>query len=278
MSEAEARVDRRSDGHASAAKLELGARPGLSDGEDVAVVSPMLIALHEVLADVARGVLIRIREQAVGFTQVAHRLEPDFDRSTAVRLSRHRSILLWFSSMKSAWASPPPASVSVAPTTNSRKAAAMLQQGTVGAVCVREVVVAEGNESVLELAQLMRHHHVGDVVIVDRRGDKIYPSGIVTDRDIVVDGLVTSLENIGEMKASELVKRSLVSVRENQNLDDALDVMRENGIRRAPVVDDEGALVGMLAVDDIVELFADRMCQLSMLITRQQRIERDDRP
>lgn len=155
----------------------------------------------------------------------------------------------------------------------------MLQEpGNVGAVCVREVVVAEGNETVLELARLMRHHHVGDVIIVDRRGDKNYPSGIVTDRDIVVDGLMTSPENLGEMKASDLVKRSLVSVREDQDIDDALEVMRENGIRRAPVVDDEGALVGILAVDDIVELFADRLCKLSNLFTRQQRIERADRP
>lgn len=154
----------------------------------------------------------------------------------------------------------------------------LLQQGNVGAVCVREVVVAEGNESVLELAQLMRHHHVGDVVIVNRRDDKIYPSGIVTDRDIVVDALVTSLDSIRHMKASDLVKRSLVSVREDQTIDDALEVMRENGIRRAPVVDTEGALVGVLAVDDIVELFADRLCQLSTLFTRQQRIEREHRP
>lgn len=154
----------------------------------------------------------------------------------------------------------------------------MLQQGNVGAVCVREVVVAEGNESVLELARLMRQHHVGDIVIVNRRDDKSYPSGIVTDRDIVVDGLVTSLENIGQMTASDLVKRTLVSVREDQNVDDALEVMRDNGIRRAPVVDDQGALVGILAVDDIVELFADRLCQLSRLFTREQRIERDDRP
>ncbi|MFO7563994.1 MAG: CBS domain-containing protein, partial [Enhygromyxa sp.] len=60
-------------------------------------------------------------------------------------------------------------------------------QRNVGTVCIREVVVAEGTESVLELARLMRHYHVGDVVIVNRRGDKRYPTGIVTDRDIVVD-------------------------------------------------------------------------------------------
>ncbi|MFO7568133.1 MAG: CBS domain-containing protein [Enhygromyxa sp.] len=151
-------------------------------------------------------------------------------------------------------------------------------QRNVGAVCIREVVVAEGTESVLELARLMRHYHVGDVVIVNRRGDKRYPTGIVTDRDIVVDALVTSLEEIGEMMASDLINRPVVSVREDLAIDDALEIMRKNGVRRVPVVDDEGALVGILAVDDLIELFADRLSELAILFSRQQRIERGVRP
>ena len=151
-------------------------------------------------------------------------------------------------------------------------------QRTAGAVCIREVVVAEGTESVLELARLMRHYHVGDVVIVNRRGEKRYPTGIVTDRDIVVDALVTSIDSIREMMASDLVNRPIVSVREEHTLDEALEVMRKNGVRRVPVVDGEGALVGILAVDDLVEQFADRMAELAILFTRQQRIERGTRP
>ena len=56
----------------------------------------------------------------------------------------------------------------------------------------------------------MRHYHFGDVVIVTRRGDKRYPTGMVTDRDIVVDALVTSLDTIGELMASDLVNRPIV--------------------------------------------------------------------
>jgi CBS domain-containing protein len=151
-------------------------------------------------------------------------------------------------------------------------------QRNVGTVCIREVVVAEGTESVLELARLMRHYHVGDVVIVNRRGDKRYPTGMVTDRDIVVDALVTSLEGIREMMASDLVNRPIVSVREDMSIDDALEVMRKNGVRRVPVVDDEGALVGIVAVDDLIETFADRLSELAILFSREQRIERGVRP
>jgi CBS domain-containing protein len=151
-------------------------------------------------------------------------------------------------------------------------------QRNVGTVCTREVVVAQESESVLELARLMRHHHVGDVVIVQRRGEKSYPSGIVTDRDIVIDALVSSPDNIQQLLASDLIGRPIITVREQQTLDDALEVMRENGVRRAPVVDDDGALVGILAADDLVELFADRLSKLAILFSYEQRIERGVRP
>lgn len=168
------------------------------------------------------------------------------------------------------------ASLAVDPLTALRKAEAMKRN--VGAVCIREVVVAEGTELVLELARLMRHHHVGDVVIVTHRGDKNFPIGVITDRDIVVDALVTSFEDITKMVAVDLVNRPIVSVREHDNIDDAVEIMRKHGVRRVPVVDDEGALVGILAVDDLIELMSDRLSELAILFSRQQRIERDARP
>ena len=61
-------------------------------------------------------------------------------------------------------------------------------------------------------------------------------------------------------------------------IDDALEIMRKNGVRRVPVVDQEGALVGILAVDDLVEVFADRLSELAILFSREQRIERGVRP
>jgi CBS domain-containing protein len=151
-------------------------------------------------------------------------------------------------------------------------------QRNVGAACIREVVVAEGTESVLELAGLMRSHHVGNVVIVTRRGDDNYPIGIVTDRDIVIDALVTSFDSLEQLTAHDLINRPIVTVSEHESIDDALETMRKNGVRRVPVVDDKGALVGILAVDDLVELFADRLSELAVLFNREVRLERAVRP
>ncbi|MBW2502721.1 MAG: CBS domain-containing protein, partial [Deltaproteobacteria bacterium] len=58
---------------------------------------------------------------------------------------------------------------------------------TVGKFCSREVIVAEKESSVTEIARLMRNHHVGDVVIVEGGEKQARPIGILTDRDIVIE-------------------------------------------------------------------------------------------
>ena len=57
----------------------------------------------------------------------------------------------------------------------------------VGDICNREVVITEKSVSVVDAAQLMRTYHVGDLVVIEDRGGRRHPVGIVTDRDIVVE-------------------------------------------------------------------------------------------
>ena len=58
---------------------------------------------------------------------------------------------------------------------------------TVGKFCNRDTVVTEKDSTILEVARLMRQHHVGDIVIVDAKGRQPKPIGIITDRDIVIE-------------------------------------------------------------------------------------------
>ncbi|PRP90060.1 Hypoxic response protein 1 [Enhygromyxa salina] len=148
----------------------------------------------------------------------------------------------------------------------------------VGAVCIREVTFGYAKEPILEIAKRMRENHVGAVVLVREDDGERYPVGIVTDRDIVVGAVASAPDELGSLVADDLVIRDLVSVHEDDSIDDALEVMRKYGVRRVPVVGDEGELVGILAVDDLVELFADRLAELAVLFSREQRIEREARP
>jgi hypothetical protein len=60
--------------------------------------------------------------------------------------------------------------------------------------CVRNVVCASRDTSIVDAAALMRHRHVGDVIVIDQVDDKRVPVGIVTDRDIVVEVVAAGLD------------------------------------------------------------------------------------
>ncbi len=70
----------------------------------------------------------------------------------------------------------------------------------VGEICNREVVIAEKTLSVVDAAQLMRTHHVGDLVVVEERAGRRLPVGIVTDRDIVVEVVAVSYTHLDVYK------------------------------------------------------------------------------
>jgi CBS domain-containing protein len=145
----------------------------------------------------------------------------------------------------------------------------------IGEICSREVVFAHRGESVATGAQLMRQHHVGSLVIVDEK-DKRRPVGIVTDRDIVLAVVAPTVDPetilLGDVMSSELV-----CVREDAGVAECIDLMRLKGVRRLPVVDANGALVGLLAADDLIALLAEEMSGLAAMFSREDKHERATR-
>ena len=66
-------------------------------------------------------------------------------------------------------------------------------------------------------------------------------------------------------------------VREGEGIGRAITLMRAQGVRRLPVVDDSGVLVGVLAADDLIELFGEEMSGLAARVARSPRREREER-
>lgn len=141
-----------------------------------------------------------------------------------------------------------------------------------GELCSRIVVVAGRNDTAATAADLMRGHHVGDVVVVDEIDGARRPLGIVTDRDIVVEVVATRLD-AEAVFLGDIMSEDLVVARESDDASDILESMRRQGVRRAPVVDAKGSLVGILAIDDVIQFLAEQMGDLSSLIRREQEHE-----
>ena len=138
--------------------------------------------------------------------------------------------------------------------------------------CNREVVVIGKDESVADAAALMREHHVGTVVVVDTSGGSREPVGILTDRDIVIEFVARDVDP-ADIAIGDAIAYELVTVDENAGLFETIERMHANGVRRMPVVDGEGALIGIFASDDALELVTEQLGNIVALISRQQRLE-----
>ncbi|MDH3321232.1 MAG: CBS domain-containing protein [Betaproteobacteria bacterium] len=146
----------------------------------------------------------------------------------------------------------------------------------IGELCSREVVFVSLNESCALAAQLMREQHIGSLVVVREEGGRRMPVGMVTDRDLVVGVMALGLDP--ERTLVEAVMRPEVAVvREGEGVGRAIALMRDKGVRRLPVVDAAGTLVGILAADDLIELLGEEMAGLAAVIGKGPRREREAR-
>ena len=143
---------------------------------------------------------------------------------------------------------------------------------TIGTICNREVITVPRDATVLHAAVLMRQHHVGDVVVVENRKSQCVPVGIVTDRDIVVELVATELD-CNVITVGDIVISKLTVIKDSAGVFEAIQLMANKGVRRLPVVDDVGGLVGIVTLDDLLLLLSKELAALNKLVTREQKNE-----
>lgn len=139
------------------------------------------------------------------------------------------------------------------------------------------VATVSAGEDVAAAAELMREEHVGDLIVVEQRGAGMVPVGILTDRDIVV-GVVAKRVAPDQVTVGDTMTRDVLTVREDASLEYAVREMRRRGVRRAPVVRANGDLVGVIALDDLIQHFAVQLGRLADLIRLEQNTETRSRP
>lgn len=142
----------------------------------------------------------------------------------------------------------------------------------IGEICNREVVIAERNMDVPEAARLMRQYHVGTIVIVEDIEGRRKPAGIVTDRDIAIEVVAAGVDPNG-LTVGDIMGGDLVTVAETQSIFETIRYMRSRGVRRVPVVDNGGWLVGIVTLDDLLELIAEELNEMTKLISRGRQLE-----
>jgi CBS domain-containing protein len=147
---------------------------------------------------------------------------------------------------------------------------------TLGQICRRDVVVTTRDTTVADAARLMRDRHVGTLVVAEKREGSERPVGIITDRDMVVEVMAVDL-NPSDITVGEVIGASLVTASENEDIRGALERMRYKGVRRLPVTNHRGHLVGIVASDDLLSALAEDVSTLAAIAPREQSREAAER-
>lgn len=136
---------------------------------------------------------------------------------------------------------------------------------TVEQVCVHNVVAIDHDIPLVQCAKIMHDEKIGSLVITEVRNGLCIPVGILTDRDIAVKVVAFSLDpNI--FTARDIMTQSLITAQSEEDIRLVLSRMRNNGVHRVPVVSAEGALIGILAVDDIWDSVLDDVDSLERIL------------
>jgi len=131
--------------------------------------------------------------------------------------------------------------------------------------CCREQVVAVSLDTpALEVAKVMGEKNVGSVVVT---GDN-RPAGILTDRDLAIR-VMAQEKNPGAVRAEEIMTGNVIAFQDNMGIYEAIQKMTDAGIRRMPIIDDAGKLIGIVTMDDIIRMLGEEMAAIAKNIEKQ---------
>ncbi len=119
-------------------------------------------------------------------------------------------------------------------------------------VMTRDVCTARKDESLLNASRKMLEYGVGSIIIVEDGK----PVGIVTERDILKK-VVARNKVPSKVKLEEIMSSPLITIKPTTSLREATDIMRKRGIRRLPIIDDSGNLIGIITDNDILSVAID---------------------
>jgi CBS domain-containing protein len=116
----------------------------------------------------------------------------------------------------------------------------------------RHVITVDEESSFLEAMQVMADNHIGCVIVVKSKASHKKPVGMLTERDVLVAMASEGIKNARKTKVKSVMTHYLISIGPKRTVEKAVELMAGNKIKKLPVVNDKGRLVGIITASDII--------------------------
>ena len=122
----------------------------------------------------------------------------------------------------------------------------------VSSIMTLDVKTATQDETIQAVCKSMYENDIGSIVVVKRTIEGINPIGIITERDIVRQIGFTDLFVV-QVPIRQIMSTPLVTIGANSLVRDAIETMQVKNIRRLPVIDNKGKMVGIVTQKDVLK-------------------------
>ena len=136
----------------------------------------------------------------------------------------------------------------------------------------KTVITATLDQTIQTVCKIMYENNIGSVVIVKREVDGFLPIGIITERDIT--HALGSVEIFPtQTPLRELMSTNVISIKPDSSIHDAVAIMHGNNIRRLPVINDDGKMVGIITDKHILGAIAGKNPNATAFMPKESQTE-----
>ena len=138
----------------------------------------------------------------------------------------------------------------------------MIETMLIKDIMKKNVKVAQSDMKITDAAKLMSKHHIGSLIILNKKGDI---TGILTDKDILTD-VVAKKKNLKKIQAQTIMTKNVITISPSRKIEEAVKLMKENKIDKLPVMD-KGKIIGMVTAKDLISAQIETTRKLKNLLS-----------
>lgn len=138
----------------------------------------------------------------------------------------------------------------------------------IGDLRTTRVIVTHPDQPLVQAAKSMRDNRIGSLVVLDPHDPQRRPVGMLTDRDIV-RGQVFKQADLHCLTVGDVMSTNPLCLGVESSLADGIEAMNARAVRRAPVTDRNGTLVGIVTLDDLLPAVASELYELAKMMKSQ---------